>query len=302
MGKDRNAELGDFLRSRRSRLRPEEAGLPPGVSAGTRRVPGLRREEVALLAGVSSDYYTRLEQGRHPHVSDPVLDSVAHALHLDDVERGYLHDLARNTAGSRPGATARTPAPVPRVRAAVHQMLDVLGEVSPVLVVNHRRDVLAANRLGKALITDFDALPARERNLARFVLLDPAARELYADWDEVAENLVAVLRRAAGSHPDDRLLNEMIGEFVVKVPRFGAWWDSHQVRQCDHGEQRFHHPLVGDLTMHHETLALLGESDQEICLYTAEPASASAEALRLLASWTAPDIAERNTADDHQRH
>ncbi|MFF8911188.1 helix-turn-helix transcriptional regulator [Streptomyces olivaceoviridis] len=301
MGMDRNAELADFLRSRRSRLRPEDAGLPPGVSAGTRRVPGLRREEVALLAGVSTDYYTRLEQGRHPHVSDTVLDAVARALHLDGVERDYLHDLARTPAGPRRGA-ARTAAPVPRVRAAVHQMLDVLGEVSPVLVVNHRRDILAANRLGKALITDFDALPARERNLARFVLLDPAAHELYDDWDDVAENLVAVLRRAAGSHPDDRLLNEMIGEFCVKVPQFGAWWDSHRVRQCDHGEQRFHHPLVGDLTVHHETLALLGEPDQEICLYTAEPASASAEALRLLASWTAPDITERNTTDDRQRH
>ncbi|MGW8362591.1 helix-turn-helix transcriptional regulator [Streptomyces wedmorensis] len=301
MGKDHNAELGDFLRSHRSRLRPEDAGLPPGVSAGTRRVPGLRREEVALLAGVSTDYYTRLEQGRHPHVSDTVLDAVARALHLNDVERDYLHDLARTTAGPRRGG-GRAASRLPRVRPAVHQMLDVLGEVSPVLVVNHRRDVLAANRLGKALITDFDALPARERNLARFVLLDPASRELYADWYEVAENLVTVLRRAAGSHPEDRLLNEMIGEFVVKVPQFGAWWDSHQVRQCDHGEQRFHHPLVGDLSVHHETLALLGEPGQEICLYTAEPASASAEALRLLASWTAPDITERNTSDDRQRH
>ncbi|MFF8410590.1 helix-turn-helix transcriptional regulator [Streptomyces omiyaensis] len=220
MGKDHNAELGDFLRSCRSRLRPEDAGLPPGVSAGTRRVPGLRREEVALLAGVSTDYYTRLEQGRHPHVSDTVLDSIARALRLDEVERDHLHDLARTTAGSRRGG-ARAIAPVPRARAAVHQMLDVLGEVSPVLVVNHRRDILAANRLGKALITDFDALPARERNLARFVLLDPAARELYADWDEIAQNLVAVLRRAAGSHPDDRLLNELISEFYVKVPQFG---------------------------------------------------------------------------------
>lgn len=301
MGKNHNAELGDFLRSCRSRLRPEDTDLPPGVSAGPRRVRGLRRQEVALLAGVSTDYYTRLEQGRHPRVSDTVLDAVARALRLDDVERDYLHDLARAATGSRRGA-ARAEAPVPRVRTAVHQMLDVLGEVSPVLVVNHRRDVLAANRLGKALITDFDALPARERNLARFVLLDPTARELYEDWDEIAQNLVAVLRRAAGSHPDDRLLNEMIGEFFVKVPRFGAWWDSHRVRQCDYGEQRFRHPLVGDLTLRHETLALPADPGQEICLYTAEPGGASEQSLRLLASWTAPDMTERNTADDRQRH
>ncbi|MFF3850614.1 helix-turn-helix transcriptional regulator [Streptomyces sp. NPDC002328] len=297
MGKDHNTELGDFLRSRRSRLRPEDAGLPPDVSAGTRRVPGLRREEVALLAGVSTDYYTRLEQGRHPHVSEAVLDAVARALRLDDVERGYLHELARTTAGSRRGRT-RSPAPVPRVRSPVHQMLDVLGEVSPVLVVNHRRDVLSANHLARALLTDFDALPHRERNLARFVLLNPAARELYGNWEEVAENFVANLRLAAGTHPDDARLNELIGELCVKVPEFNGWWDAHRVGQCAHGEQHLHHPVVGDLTLHHETLTLPADRDQEICLYTAEPGTASAETLRLLASWSAPTHPERNLPDD----
>ncbi|WP_409467344.1 helix-turn-helix transcriptional regulator [Streptomyces sp. HC307] len=260
---DHNAELGNFLRSRRSRLQPEDAGLTPG--AGTRRVPGLRREEVAQLAGVSTDYYTRLEQGRHPHVSEAVLDAVASALRLDDVERGHLRDLTRTTGGSRQ-SRAHAAARAPRVRPAVHQMLDVLGDVSPVLVVNHRRDVLATNHLAQALITDFDALPYRERNLARFVLLDPAARELYRDWEDVAQVFVANLRLAAGRHPDDRQLNELIGEFCVKVPQFSAWWDSHRVQQCAHGDQRFQHPVVGDLTLHHETLALPADPDQEVCL------------------------------------
>ncbi|MFC8146443.1 helix-turn-helix transcriptional regulator [Streptomyces paradoxus] len=301
MSMDHNAELGDFLRSRRSRLRPGDAGLPPGVSAGTRRVPGLRREEVALLAGVSTDYYTRLEQGRHPHVSEAVLDAVARALCLDDVERGYLHDLVRTAVGSRRGRAADATR-APRVRAAVHQMLDVLGDVSPVLVVNHRGDVLAANHLARALITDFDALPRLERNLTRFVLLDPAARELYRDWEDVAQVFVAKLRLAAGSHPDDRRLNELVGEFCVKVPEFSAWWDSHRVQQCAHGEQRFAHPVVGELTLHHEALALPADPDQEVCLYSAEPGTTSADALRLLASWAAPTDLERTLTDDARHH
>ncbi|MFI7639683.1 helix-turn-helix transcriptional regulator [Nonomuraea sp. NPDC049400] len=296
---EHNAELGKFLRSRRSQLRPADAGLPTGV--GARRVPGLRREEVAQLAGVSTDYYARLEQGRHPHVSEAVLDAVARALRLDDVERDYLHELARTTGGSR-RSRAKAAMRVPRVRPAVHQMLDVLDDVSPVLVVNHRRDVLATNHLARALITDFDALPHRERNLARFVLLDPAARELYRDWEEVAQIFVANLRLAAGSHPDDRQLNELIGEFFVKVPEFSAWWDSHRVQQCAYGDQRFRHPVVGDLTLHHETLALPADPDQELCLYSAEPGTASAEALRLLASWTAPTEAERILPTDAQHH
>ncbi|MFD7136449.1 helix-turn-helix transcriptional regulator [Streptomyces sp. NPDC059894] len=282
---ERNAELGGFLRARRSRLRPEDAGLPPGP--GARRVPGLRREEVARLAGVSTDYYTRLEQGRHPRVSRAVLDAVADALRLDDVERGHLHDLVRATSGSHRSRAQSAPH-VPRVRPAVHQMLDVFDDVSPVLVVNHRRDVLASNHLARALLTDFEALPHRERNLARFVLLDPAARELYRDWDTVARNFVHLLRLTSGSHPDDRQLNELIGELCVKVPEFGAWWDSRQVHQCTHGDEHFHHPVVGDLTLQHENLVLPADPDQEICLYTAQPGTYAAESLRLLASWASP--------------
>ncbi|WP_433455438.1 helix-turn-helix transcriptional regulator [Streptomyces sp. CA-142005] len=280
---NRNGELGDFLRSRRARLRPEDAGAAFG--GGARRVPGLRREEVAHLAGVSTDYYARLEQGRHPHVSETVLEAVARALRLDDTERGYLFELARTKP---PGTDRHRPAGVPRVRPAIHQMLDVLNDVSPALVLNHRSDVLAVNHLAKALITDFDALPHRDRNFARFVLLHPSARDLFQDWDQIAEAFVASLRLAAGRHPDDRVLNELVGELSIKVPEFSTWWAGHRVDQCAHGTQRLVHPVVGELTLTYETLALPADPDQSIVLYTTEPSSASAETLRLLASWTIP--------------
>ncbi|MGP4092284.1 helix-turn-helix transcriptional regulator [Streptomyces sp. KR55] len=279
---DQNAELGEFLRSRRARLCPEDAGVAAG--GGARRVPGLRREEVARLAGVSTDYYARLEQGRHPHVSEAVLNAVARALRLDDTERDHLFALARSrTVGSGRSRPARPQ----RVRPEVHRMLDILNGVSPAMVLNDRRDVLAANQLARALIKDFEAVPYHERNLARYVLLDPAARELYADWDEVGEIFVANLRLAAGRHPDDARLNELIGELCVKVPEFQTWWSGHRVDQCSHGRQRFDHPVVGELTLYHETLTLPSDPNQMICLYTAEPGTASAQALSLLASWTA---------------
>ncbi|MEV0778061.1 helix-turn-helix transcriptional regulator [Streptomyces sp. NPDC050428] len=279
-----NVELGEFLQSRRARLRPADAGLSPG--SGPRRVPGLRREEVALLAGVSTDYYARLEQGRNRHVSDSVLNAVARALRLDPVEQGHLRKLARPpvSGGGRPSSVAR-------VRPEVHHMLDVLNDVSPALVVNHRRDVLASNHLARALLADFDALPSRERNIARFTLLDPAARTLYRDWEAVAEGFVATLRLSSGQHPDDRLLNELIGEFCVKVPEFNRWWAAHQVRQCTHADERFLHPVVGEMTLHHEALTLPVDAGQTFCIYTAQTGTASQQALRLLASWTAPDHA-----------
>ncbi|MCX5095836.1 helix-turn-helix transcriptional regulator [Streptomyces sp. NBC_00365] len=293
---EQNAELGAFLRTRRARLSPQEAGLSPG--GGVRRVPGLRREEVAYLGGVSTDYYIRLEQGRHPNVSEAVLDSVARALRLDDDERAHLFDLARTrTARSRSARPER----VQRVRPDVHQMLDIFNGVSPAFVANHRQDVLAANQLARALITDWGALPYRERNFARYVLLNPAARTLYRNWDEVAEIVVANLRLEAGRHPDDALLNELLGEAVVKVPEFSTWWDSHRVAQCVHGTQHFHHPVVGEFTLHHETLALPADPDQAMCVYTAEPGSASAQALALLASWSAPDATRGDNATDAPR-
>lgn len=254
-------------------------------------MPGLRREEVAQLAGVSVDYYSRLEQGRHLNVSDEVLDAVSRALRLDDVERAYLFQIARvNTRRAR-----RRPAPVQRVRPGIRRLLETLDDVTPAFVFGRRMDMLAANRLARALIGDFEALPPRERNLLRFTFLDESARELYTDWEEVARDNVAILRLDAGRHPDDPLLTELVGELAVKSDEFRRWWADHNVRERTHGIKRYHHPLVGDLTINYESVAVLGDPDQTLCLYTAEPGSPSENALRLLANWTGtPSTADRD--------
>jgi transcriptional regulator with XRE-family HTH domain len=272
-----NSELRDFLRSRRARITPEEAGLTP--APGTRRVPGLRREEVAQLAGVSVDYYVRLERGRSVHVSEAVLDAVARALRLTEDERGHLFAVARPSRGRS------RPLPPQRVRPGLYRLLDTLTE-SPALVVGRRTDVLAANRLARALYTDFDALPHRERNMSRFIFLDPVARELYPDWEDVARSSVAALHLYAGHHPDDPRLAELVGELSVRDEDFRHWWADHDVQRRTYGAKHFHHPVVGDLTLDYEALAVAGDPEQTLGIYTAEPGSRSAEALRLLASWT----------------
>lgn len=287
---DHNAELKEFLRTRRARLRVDDVEI--GGTSRVRRVPGLRREEVAHLAGVSVDYYSRLEQGRHLNVSDEVLDAVARALRLDEVERSYLFQIARtNTRRAR-----RRPAPVQRVRPGIRRVLETLDDVTPAFVFGRRMDMLAANRLARALIGDFEALPPRERNLLRFTFLDESARELYTDWEEVARDNVAILRLDAGRHPDDPLLTELVGELAVKSEEFRRWWADHNVRERTHGTKRYHHPLVGDLTVNYESVAVLGDPDQTLCIYTAEPGSPSETALRLLANWTGtPSTAELPT-------
>ncbi|OBB45213.1 helix-turn-helix transcriptional regulator [Mycobacterium sp. 852002-51961_SCH5331710] len=287
---DHNAELKEFLRTRRARLRVDDVEI--GGTSRVRRVPGLRREEVAQLAGVSVDYYSRLEQGRHLNVSDEVLDAVARALRLDEVERSYLFQIARtNTRRAR-----RRPAPVQRVRPGIRRVLETLDDVTPAFVFGRRMDVLAANRLARALIGDFEALPPRERNLLRFTFLDESARELYTDWEEVARDNVAILRLDAGRHPDDPLLTELVGELAVKSGEFRRWWADHNVRERTHGIKRYHHPVVGDLAVNYESVAVLGDSDQTLCIYTAEPGSPSETALRLLANWTGtPSTAELPT-------
>ncbi|WP_037077224.1 helix-turn-helix transcriptional regulator [Pseudonocardia spinosispora] len=278
---EHNAELKEFLRTRRARLSVDDVEV--GGTGGVRRVPGLRREEVAQLAGVSVDYYSRLEQGRHLNVSDEVLDAVARALRLDDVERSYLFQVARS--GPR-RARRRTPARVQRVRPGVRRILETLDDVAPAFVFGRRMDVLATNRLARALMTDFEALPPRDRNMLRYTFLDESARDLYLDWEEVARDNVAVLRLDAGRHPDDPLLAELVGELAVRSPEFRRWWADHNVRERSHGTKRYHHPLVGDLTIDYEAVALPGDADQTLCIYTAEAGSASETALRLLASWT----------------
>ncbi|MGV9773307.1 helix-turn-helix transcriptional regulator [Streptosporangium sp. NPDC003464] len=280
---DHNAELREFLRSRRARLSPQQAGVP--ATGGTRRVPGLRREELARLAGVSVDYYTRLEQGRHVNVSESVLDAVARALRLDGVERAYLFELGRSAP--RP-TRRRTPARPQRVRPGLHRILEALAGVAPALILGRRTDVLAANRLARALITDFDALPQRERNLTRHMFLDEAARDLYLDWDTVAAETVAALRLDAGRHPDDPQLAELVGELAVKSEEFRTWWADRNLRERTHGTRRYHHPVVGELVLSYESVVFPGDADQTMCVHTTEPGSPSETALRLLADWTAP--------------
>jgi transcriptional regulator with XRE-family HTH domain len=272
------SELGEFLRACRAAVSPQDAGVP--ATAPGRRVRGLRREEVAHLAGVSVDYYTRLEQGRHASPSESVVDALARALHLDAAAHAHLADLAR-TGLHRPERPQ-----VQRVRPAVHQMLDALLD-QPAFVLGRRTDVLAANALARALATDWQAMPARDRNYTRWIVLDPAARELHLDWHAVAADVVGTLRLDAGRHPDDPLLNQLVGELTIKSPEFRGWWNDHRVHQRTHGIKRLQHPVVGPITIHYEALALPGDSDQTLFIYTTEPGSTSHDNLRLLASWAA---------------
>jgi hypothetical protein len=234
------------------------------------------------------DYYSRLEQGRHLNVSDEVLDAVARALRLDDTERAYLFRIAKTSRRPR----RRAPAPVQRVRPGVWRLLEKLDDVSPAFVFGRRMDVLAANKLARALIGDFDVMPPRERNLLRYTFLDESTRELFVDWEEVARDNVAILRLDAGRHPDDPLLVELVGELSVKSPEFRRWWADHNVRERTHGTKRYHHPLVGDITVNYESLALLADPDQTLCIYTAEAGSPSETALQLLANWTGDRVSE----------
>lgn len=294
MGIDHTVELGDFLRTRRARLSPEQVGVP--VDGTPRRVPGLRREELAHLAGVSTDYYTRLEQGRHRNVSRSVLDAVARALRLDPVEHAYLVELARR----RRQAERRTPPRPQRVRPGLHRMLEALDAATPAFIAGRGMQVLAMNRLARALITDFEALPYRERNMARFIFLDESARDLYPDWAAVAEDTAAGLRLDASRGCEDSAFCELIGELAVKSPEFRAAWARHNVLQKTHGTKRYRHPLVGDITVAYEAFSPRGESDQTLFVYTTEPGSPSETALQLLASLTAdPDEATSETLEKY---
>jgi transcriptional regulator with XRE-family HTH domain len=274
----RSTELGEFLRARRAAVSPDAVGLD-GSGPG-RRVRGLRREEVAQLAGVSVDYLTRLEQGRHTSPSDAVVDALARALLLDDAGRAHLIDLVRS--GHQPPERPHGQ----RVRPAVHQMLDALID-QPAFVLGRRTDVLASNALARALITDWNAKPAPERNYVRWMFLDPAAREVHLDWATVAADVVGTLRLDAGRHRDDPLLNQLVGELTINSPEFRNWWNDHRVHQRTHGSKRLHHPAVGPITIHYEALALPGDDDQTMFVYTTEPGSTSHDNLRLLASWSA---------------
>ncbi|MFD3836629.1 helix-turn-helix transcriptional regulator [Streptomyces sp. NPDC058642] len=274
-----DGDLGDFLRTRRARIQPEEVGLP---SHGRRRVPGLRREEVAQLAGVSVDYYIRLEQGRGPSVSDAVLDAVARVLRLDGTEHAYLHAVARpRRQGARPAA--------PRVRAGIQLLLDSVDR-TPAFVLDRRMTVVAWNALADAVF-GYSGTTAEARSIPRQVFLDPAAHDFYPEWQAVAAQCVAHLRVQAGHHHNDRQLTALVGELSLKSEDFRRLWADHQVRECAYGVKRVQHPVAGRLVFPYETLTLPGEGDLALLVYTPEPGSETAERLALLGSWKATTAA-----------
>ncbi|UKY53935.1 helix-turn-helix transcriptional regulator [Streptomyces inhibens] len=284
---DTPAELGNFLRTRRARLQPEDVGL---VSYGARRrVPGLRREELAQLAGVSVAYYTRLEQGQSRNASEGVLDALARALRLSADERAHLRELARPAKARRRAAVRPD-----KVRPGVRQLLAAMEGV-PALALGPRFEILAWNRLGHALIAghlDFDSpgRPLDRPNAQRLLFLDPHTRELYPDRDEETRRAVSSLRVAAGQHPDDQQLAELIGELSMKSTEFSSLWSRHVVNNCTFGTKHFHHPLVGDLRLDFEMMQTPDGSGQGVMMYTAEEGSPSEAALRLLAAERGPDL------------
>lgn len=285
-----NADLREFLATRRAKLTPDQAGLP--VYGGNRRVTGLRREEVAILAGISVEYYTRLERGSVGEVSESVLDGVAHALQLDDAERDHLYRLVRTATTRQPSRTA--PARK-RVRPTVQRMLDLMP--MPAYVRNGRFDLLAANDLGRALYSPvYDALGPRP-NTARFAFLTAEAAEFFVDFDKIQDDCVAYLRVEASKNPYDREFTDLIGELSTRSESFRRRWAAHDVRYHRTGSKRLHHPLVGDLTLDFEALELPGDEGQRLNVYTAAPDSPAAEALNLLASWTARPAADRTAAE-----
>jgi transcriptional regulator with XRE-family HTH domain len=280
---DTRSEIQEFLTTRRAKITPEQAGL---TSYGSRRVPGLRREEVAVLAGVSVPYYTRIERGDLNGVSDGVLEALARALHLDEAERAHLFDLAR--ALRPPSPPRRRRAPRQRVRPSIQHVLDGLTGAAA-FVHNARLDNLAANQLGRALYADMFSRAAGPGpvNSARYVFLDPVARDFYADWDRAASDVVAVLRSAAGRDPHDRDLSDLVGELSTQSAEFRTRWAAHNVRFHDTGTKDFHHPVVGDLTLTYNRMEVSADPGLMITIWTAEPGSKSAEALRFLGSWAA---------------
>ena len=278
---DHRAEIREFLVSRRAKITPEQAGLP--AFGGLRRVSGLRREEVALLAGVSIDYYTRLERGNMRGASDSVLDALAQALQLDDAERSHLYDLAR--AANPAPATRRRPRQQP-VRPSLQRILDAMYDV-PADVRNGRRDILAANRLGYALYSEMYLDPARPANVARFTFLSPRARSFFPDWDTAADDIVANMRTEAGRDPHDRNLWELVGVLSTRSEEFRTRWAAHNVRHHYAGHKNIHHPVVGDLHLAFEAMALPADPGLTLVVYSAEPGSPTQDALTMLASWAA---------------
>ena len=284
---DNRADVREFLMTRRAKVTPEVAGV---VSGGSRRVPGLRRSEVAALAGVSVEYYAKLERGAIGGASASVLDAVASALQLDDTERAHLFDLARAADGVPLSGRARRRTARPSVpRASLQWALAAITDGIAVVRDQHQ-DVVATNALGRAFYSPVLGDGGRTPNLARFQFLDPAARDFYPDWDRFAEMCVAIMRAEAGRDPHDRGLQDLVGELSTRSETFRRLWGAHDVRTHGAGTKRFRHPVVGELTLAYEELAITAEPGQVLLVYTAEPGSPSAERLRLLASWAADPV------------
>ncbi|MDQ4491303.1 helix-turn-helix transcriptional regulator [Sinomonas sp. ASV486] len=281
---DNRAEVREFLMSRRAKLTPELAGIPAGPN---RRVAGLRRSEVAMAAGVSVEYYAKLERGTIAGASSSVLDSIATALQLDDTERAHLFDLARAADGIPTSGRARRRSDAnPATRPSLHWALEAITD-GVAFVRNAHQDLVATNALGRAFYSPVVGDGGRVPNLARFQFLDPAARDFYPDWDRFAEMCVAVMRAEAGRDPHDRGLQDVVGELSTRSDVFRRLWGAHDVRTHGAGTKRFVHPVVGEVTFAYEELAITAEPGHVLLIYTAEPGSPSAERLRLLASWAA---------------
>ncbi len=285
-------DLQEFLTTRRARITPEQAGLPV-FGHRQRRVPGLRREEVALLAGMSTEYYVRLERGNAKGVSEAVLEGISQALHLDEAEHTHLYDLVRTANKGAHPQRRRGPVRAQQVRPAVQQMIDAMTAL-PTIVQNERLDLIASNRLGAAFYSEMYVRPQRPVNFGRFLFLDPRSRVFYRDWDDAARQTVALLRSAAGRAPYDRILSDLVGELSTRSNDFRTLWAAHDVRLHHSGLKNVHHPIVGDLDLVFEGLAIASDPGLSIIAYTAQPGSPSPDSLQLLATWA--------TTHDHTLH
>jgi transcriptional regulator with XRE-family HTH domain len=283
---DTHDDLGEFLTSRRAKVTPQQAGLPD--FGGRRRVPGLRREEVALIAGMSAEYYKRIERGNATGASEAVIDGISRALKLDDAEHAHLYDLIRAAnAGTHPQRRRQTRKA--QLSPGMQQTIDAMSTV-PVFVQNGRLDAVATNSLGRALFSVMfeDARPPV--NAARFVFLDPRAQDFYQDWEANTRQIVAILRAEAGRSPSDRQLSDLVGELSTRSDLFRKLWGSHDVRQHGTGTKSIHHPVVGDLDLTYQGMDLSSDPGLQMLVFSAEPGSASHDGLQLLANWaqTAP--------------
>ncbi|MBK0868890.1 helix-turn-helix domain-containing protein [Saccharopolyspora sp. HNM0986] len=289
---EHRAEVREFLSSRRARITPEQAGLP--AYGGKRRVKGLRREEVAMLAGVSVDYYVRMERGNLSGASEPVLDALARALQLDEAERDHLFALAR-ASGQSPKRRRASPT---SVRPTVQHVLDAITE-APAWVRNARHDIVAMNRLARALYSPVLEDPRRPANTTRFVYLNPAARDFFVDWDLIANDGAAMLRLEAGRNPHDKELIELVGELSTRSEVFRQRWASHDVQFHRSGQKRLHHPVVGQLDLDYESMELPSEPGLTLNVYTTPPDTPTADALKMLASWAATQDLVEDAPGDH---